>query len=80
MSDIPDSFQKLNELAEQQKHQKSRLKGSLDQIGKSLKAKGYKNLVEARNDIKKIDSKIVEKKKQRDKLIQAFEKLYAKFL
>ena len=80
MEDVIQKFKKLNELAEKQRSNRDRLKGSMDQIGKSLKQKGFKNLQAAIEDIKK-------KKKQKDEktnLLKAkiteFEEKYAEHL
>jgi len=80
MSDILVRFKKLNDLAEKQKEQRARLKGSLDQIGKSLKEKGYKNLVAAKEDIVKITENISRKEKELGIKISEFESRYEQHL
>ena len=80
MSDVLARFKRLHDLAEKQKEQRARLKGSLDQIGKSLKEKGYKNLTDAKSDIVKITAKITKKEKELGTKISEFESKYESHL
>jgi len=80
MSDVFGRFKKLNDLAEKQKEQRARLKGSMDQIGKSLKEKGYKNLANAKKDVERMSDEILKNEKKLEKKISEFEEKYADFL
>lgn len=80
MSDVLDRFKRLSDQAEKQKEQRARLKGSLDQIGKSLKDKGYKNLAAAKADVIKIGTSIARKQKEMDTKISEFESKYEQHL
>lgn len=80
MSDVLERFKRLRDLAEKQKEQRARLKGSLDQIGKSLKEKGYKNLADAKKDIININAKISKKESILELKIKEFESKYEQHL
>jgi uncharacterized protein (DUF885 family) len=80
MSDAISKFKELNKLAEKQKEERARIKGSMDQIAKTLKEKGYKNLTEANADIKKMNKDKEKRIKKRDSLMESFEEKYAKYL
>ena len=55
---ILEQFQKLSDIVEKQKEEKARIKGSMDQIAKTLKQKGFNTLGEAKSHISKLESTI----------------------
>ncbi len=76
MSDPIKDFEKLSKLAEEQRSKKDRIRGSMDQIAKTLKQKGLKSLKEATEFIK---AKRLEKTKKEKILNQKIEEFRAKY-
>ena len=76
VSDPIKDFEKLSKLAEEHKSKKDRIRGSMDQIGSSLKQKGLKSMKEAMAFIK---TKKVEKEKKEKILQQKIETFKNKY-
>lgn len=75
-----DQYKNLRDLAESQKEEKARLRGSLDQIAKTLKDKGFTNLSSAKKHISKLEKSLQEKIIERDSKIAEFGKKYEQYL
>lgn len=76
MSDPIKDFERLSKLAEEHKSKKDRIRGSMDQIGSSLKQKGLKSMKEAMAFIK---TKKIEKEKKEKILQQKIETFKNKY-
>ena len=80
MSDPIKDFEKLSKLAEEQRSKKDRIRGSMDQIGKSLKQKGLKSLKEATEFIKAKKLEKTKKEKILNQKIEEFKEKYEEHL
>lgn len=79
MNEIED-YEALVELAQSQRDDKSRLRGSLDVIKKNLKNNGFSNLAEAKKGLQKKELLLKSKLAKRSKMMETFKEKYGKFL
>jgi hypothetical protein len=75
-----NDLSKLLQLAERQRDERSRIKGRIDGIKKSIRAKGFKGEVHARNELKKLKLQLKKLKLDFDKRLAIFRKRYAEEL
>lgn len=80
MEDAIQKFKQLSELAEKQKSNRDRIKGSMDQIAKTLKQKGFNNLAAAITKMKSLSKEKATKEILIKKKIKEFEEKYAEHL
>ena len=76
MEDLREQLEELNDLAEGQKEQKARIKGSLDTLNKSLKSMGL-TFKQAGESIKSIQLSLNKDNKKLEKLVNEFKDKYA---
>jgi urease alpha subunit len=79
MSEI-DDYKKLVALAEKQRDEKSRLKGSLDTIIQNIKEMGYSSIGKANIDLKNNRILLQKKQAEREKKMESFREKYEEFL
>ena len=75
-----NDLDKLLKLAEKQRDERSRIKGRLDGLNKSLKSKGYRGEVHAKKELGTLKSRAKSLRKSFDTKLAAFRKKYAKEL
>lgn len=75
-----DDFKKLSELAEEQKEEKAKAQGSMENIALSLKERGFKSPADARVKIAAMEKDLAKRRVELEKKIQAFKVKYGKYL
>lgn len=80
MLDSIEEFKRLNDLAEKQKEEKARAKGSMDTIAKSLKDKGFKSPADAEKKIAEMKKNLEAHKKKFNQKVEEFKERYSEYL
>jgi uncharacterized protein (UPF0297 family) len=80
MNDPIKEFQKLSKLAEAQQSKRDKISGAMDQIAKTLKAKGFKSLNEAIKFVVDKTKERAQKEKILESKVKKFSEKYNDYL